>query len=380
MQLLPSEVIENLKACEELDFRDKCGRWLKARVLEKKGAEYSIMFIGWDPKHDEDVDYIKQPWRFANLGTFSEKEATGESKDVGINQKVTINVQNFFDRDDETWVEGYVRKRVQGQVQVKFLYAPKSDKWQLRWFHLDTSDIIVTSPPEFLSVMEVQPPPSLSQGLSATQSEETLDFDPMAFFNRNDLVEFEIGVCLLDSEDRQYLRALLSSDNERLVNRNACRLVFNFGKACAPNSQLEMDEFSCDDVEDGKFISGFEALLVRIYQLQQMSEPPYDRVEEILTSLAQEICEENLQDGIGFKRIRGLLAEELIISKENGYRVTDKGKRGLDNIADFIDDSDGEEEEVKPKPRMDYGHDRFRQDITLDCGDTMDDLLASLAD
>ena len=89
-------------------------------------------------------------------------------------------------------------------------------------------------------MMEVQPPPSLSQGLSVTQSEETSDFDPMAFFNRNDLAEFEIGVCLLDSEDRQYLRALLASDNERLVNRNACRLVFNFGKACAPNSsQLE---------------------------------------------------------------------------------------------------------------------------------------------
>ena len=70
----------------------------------------------------------------------------------------------------------------------------------------------------------------------------------------------------------------------------------------------------------------------------------------------------------------------LVISTGDGYRVTDKGKRGLDNIADFLEDSDGEEEDVKPKPRVDFGHDRFRQDITLDCGDTMDDLLASLAD
>jgi len=378
--LLPIERIKALQACDELDFRDKCGRWLRARIAEvKNDEEFSIMFIGWDPRHDEDCNYTKQPWRFAEAGSFSE-QAESANKDVQINQKVNVNIRNFFDRSGETWVEGYVRKRDRGQVQVKFLFAPKSDKWHVRWFHLGTDDINVPLPAEFWSapVAKVVAP---CQESKTSHVEEMMgsDFDVLDTFDRSQLVDYVKSISDLDSEERQQLRSLLANANERIKERNACKLAFGFGKprAC---SQIEMESASCEDVDDDKFISGYEALLIRVHQLTEMENPPYDRVEEILTKLAQEICEEDLGNGVGLLRLQSLINQKLvgIVPETGGYMVTPKGRTALEHIVDFMDESDEEMvESDKPSRRLSsQTFERKREKIELDNDDDMDDLLA----
>merc|ERR1712154_290996 len=127
--------LNELKVGDQVDHRDKVGRFLSAEVKAREGTRLLMHYEGWDSKWDEWCDFSKEVGRFAAYGSISKRPTRVQGVRKGLKVR--------YRRIDGRWVDAVVikvDKPIQGQVQVVYQMYGRN---LTRWAHLDNTQEIL---------------------------------------------------------------------------------------------------------------------------------------------------------------------------------------------------------------------------------------------
>ena len=65
----------HLKANDEIDHRDKAGKFVYAKIIERRGTKLKIHYLNWTSRWDVWCDHAKELHRFARAGSVSKRPA-----------------------------------------------------------------------------------------------------------------------------------------------------------------------------------------------------------------------------------------------------------------------------------------------------------------
>eukprot|EP01084_Bolivina_argentea_P242115 406271_1 len=126
------EEAKSLKVNDQIDHRDKFGRFSFATVLEKQGTNLKIHYDGWGNKWDIWSDFSVEIHRFAIIGSISRRPAH-KYKEFKKGGYVRINPTQRH----PGWKCGKITEMDQNCGQVHIEYSLGDTRYNTYWAHLD---------------------------------------------------------------------------------------------------------------------------------------------------------------------------------------------------------------------------------------------------